>query len=217
MDGAGSKRAVIFDFDGTIADSLPAILAVFKDLTGQSPEQFTADEIELMRDLSVPDLMKRLGVPKWKMPYLLLRGRRLIGAHMHGIPVHPGMADTVKALHEHGIPLYVLSSNSTQNVQSYLRWHKLSDYFTGVYGGASLLGKAPRLLKLIEEGGLGVANSWYVGDETRDVSAAHAVGLHVASVSWGYNTRAALELKKPDAVVDTAAELLKELKRIWKK
>ncbi len=213
---AADKSAVIFDFDGTIADSLPAVIAVFEGLTKQ-PRHFTPQQVEALRDLSIPELMLELKVPKWKVPLLLLRGRRMIRQHLHGIVVHEGMANVIKTLHARGVPLHVLSSNSTENVRSYLRWHKLDSYFQGVYGGASLLGKAPRLLKLIDKERVDVANSWYVGDETRDVSAARSVGLHIISVDWGYNTRAALEVKGPDAVVSTAEALQAELERAWKK
>ena len=209
-------RAVIFDFDGTIADSLPAIVRVFENLTDK-PEPYSQAEIDELRDLSIPDLLKALHIPAWRVPILIFRGRRMLKAHMHGIDVHKGMADVIKKLHKHKVPLYVLSSNSTENVQKYLQWHKLSDYFSGAYGGAGVLGKAPQLLKLIDREGLSVADSWYVGDEMRDVSAAHAVGLKVASVSWGYNTHAALAHKEPNAVVDTAEELLAVLKETWKK
>ena len=212
----GRKRAVIFDFDGTIADSMRAIVQVFEDLTGRTVP-YTEEEINRLRDLSGFDLIKAVDVPAWKVPILLIKGRQMLKKHMHGIAVHEGMADMIKALHKHGVPLYVLSSNSTENVQKYLQWHHLSEYFVAVYGGAGLLGKAPGLLKLIEQGNVDVANSWYVGDELRDVSAARAVGLKSASVTWGYNTHRALEHKKPDALVDTAEQLAKALSDVWKK
>lgn len=210
------ERAVIFDFDGTIADSLPAIIAVFEDVTHRS-EHFTQAQIDALRDVPIPQLMTELHVPKWKIPFLLLRGRKMLRQHLHGIKVHDGMADTIKALHAQNIPLYVLSSNSAENVRSYLQWHKLSHYFAGVYGGASVFGKAPRLLKLIDKEHVHVANTWYIGDETRDVTAARAVGFRAASVTWGFNTRAALEAKHPDVLVDTPEALLKELQQTWKK
>jgi len=213
---ANRRRAVIFDFDGTIADSLRAVIDVFEDLTSRG-ERFTDEQIEAFREYSLPELLRELKVPKWKVPLLLLRGRRMMHQHLHGIPVHAGMAAALRTLHQDGIPLYVLSSNSTENVASYLRWHKLDQYFQGAYGGASLLGKAPRLLKLIDQEQIDVTRSWYVGDETRDVSAARSVGLHVASVTWGYNTRAALLRKGPDALVETADELRTKLETVWKK
>jgi len=210
------KRAIIFDFDGTIADSLPAVVQVFEELT-KHPERFSPEQIDSFRDLSVPELLHALNVPKWKVPRLLIKGRQMIHTHLHDIKVHHGMADVLKSLHEQGIPLYILSSNSTENLKDYVRWHKLDKYFTAVYGGASVFGKAPKLLKLIEEQGIDSTQTWYVGDEMRDVSAARAIGLHIASVAWGYNTRAALERKKPDVIADTAPQLLKELEKAWKK
>jgi phosphoglycolate phosphatase len=210
------KRAVIFDFDGTIADSLPAAIQVFEQLTSR-PEKFTAKQIESFRDLSVPELISALGIPKWKVPVLMIKGRKMLRDHLYGIAVHKGVADVLKALYEQDIPLYVLSSNSTENVHSYLQRHKLTQYFSGIYGGASLLGKAPLILKMIKKEGLATKGSWYVGDEVRDVSAARAVGMHIASVSWGYNTHAALATKEPDAILDTAPQLQKLLENAWKK
>lgn len=210
------KRAVIFDFDGTIADSLPAAIQVFEELTSR-PEKFTAEQVQSFRDLSVPELINALGVPKWKVPVLLVKGRKMLRDHLHGIPVHKGVANTLKSLYEQDIPLYVLSSNSTENVHSYLQRHKLTQYFSGIYGGASLLGKAPLILKMIKKEHISVKGSWYVGDEVRDVSAARAVGLHSASVTWGYNTHVALATKEPDAIVDSAEELRKLLEKSWKK
>lgn len=212
----GRQKAVIFDFDGTIAESLPAVIQVFEALTKRR-EKFSAKQVEAFRDLSVPELIAALGVPRWKAPLLLFRGRRMIRSYLHGIPLCKGIVPALERLHADGIPLYVLSSNSTENVHSYLRRHDLQKYFVGAYGGASLLGKAPRLLKLIEEEGLDTPHTWYVGDEIRDVSAARAVGLKIASVTWGYNTRAVLALKEPDAIVDTPAELIRVLEKTWKK
>lgn len=215
-DDLNRQRAVIFDFDGTIADSLRAVIDVFEDLTGRG-DRFSDEQIEAFRELSLPELLRELRIPKWKVPVLLLRGRTMMHQHLHGIPVHQGMATALEQLHKDGIPLFVLSSNSTENVESYLAWHKLSHLFSGVYGGASLLGKAPRLLKLIDEQHIDVTRSWYVGDETRDVSAARAVGLNSCSVAWGYNTYAALERKGPDVLVESAHELVSKLESVWKK
>ncbi|HSX05843.1 MAG TPA: HAD hydrolase-like protein [Candidatus Saccharimonadales bacterium] len=210
------KQAVIFDFDGTIADSLPALVEVFEDLTGRT-DHYTAEQIDAFRALTIPELMKELHVSMWRVPQLLLKGRKMLKAHMHGIAVHEGMTELVEELHAKEVPLYVLSSNSTENVQMYLGWHKLSHCFAAVYGGASLFTKARRILQLVDNEQIDIANSWYVGDETRDVIAARAVGLHIASVTWGLNARTALEQKEPDILADTPQDLLAALEHTWKK
>jgi phosphoglycolate phosphatase len=210
------KRAVIFDFDGTIADSLPAIIQVFEELTDRKG-QYGDAQIQEFRDLSIPELMKALKISKWRGLRLLFRGRRMLRDHLEAISVHDGMAEVIRRLHADGIPLYVISSNSTENVLHYLAHHKLHQYFDGVYGGASLLGKAPLILRVLKREKIAKTKSWYVGDEMRDVTAARAVGLNIASVTWGYNTHAALATKQPDVIVDTADELRRALETRWKK
>lgn len=202
--------AIIFDFDGTIADSLPAIIDVFEELTGRVG-QYDEGHIAKYRHLSLLELTSELQVPKWKIPMLLVKGRSMLQKHLTDITPHPGIHAVLATLQARDVRMYILSSNSTQNVNDYLKHHDLAKYFNEVYGGASLLGKAPRLNKLIETERIDKANSWYVGDETRDVIAAHAVGLHMASVTWGYNSREALEIKQPDFLADTPEALLKGL------
>jgi phosphoglycolate phosphatase len=93
----------------------------------------------------------------------------------------------------------------------------LDRYFVNIYGGAGLLGKARSLFKLFKREGVDPTTSWYIGDETRDIIGAHAAGLKIISVSWGYNSRQALLDKEPELLVDTPEELTKALKKIWKK
>lgn len=201
------KRVVIFDFDGTIVDSLKAVIKVFEDVT-KRPKRFTTEEIEELQHKDPLQIALELNVPKWKIPWLLIKGRRMFRDHMRSMAVHAGMPEVIRALYEKGVPLYVLSSNSKSNVQKYLRWNKLDGYFKNVYGNAGLLGKARKLHTLFKNENVTANNSWYIGDETRDIIGAHAVGLKVAAVSWGYNSRQSLIDKKPDAIVDDTKELL---------
>ena len=200
-------KAVIFDFDGTIVDSLGAVIKVAETITKRE-KPFTQEEIAEYRHLDPLQIMLALGVKKWQIPKLLVQGRRMFHDHMQEVQVHKGMADVISTLHDTGVPLFVVSSNSTSNVEKYLKWHSLETYFAGIYGGAGVLSKARKLHQLFDEQHIDVDTSWYVGDETRDIIAAHSVGLKIISVSWGYNSRKALERKKPDRLVDKPKEIL---------
>ena len=206
-------KAVIFDFDGTIVDSLHAVIKVFEDVTKRT-HRFTPEEIEELQHKDPLQIALALNIPKWKIPWLLLKGRRMFRDHMRSVDVHEGMAEVIKELHGRDITMFVLSSNSRSNVKKYLKWHDLDGYFTEVYGNAGLLGKARKLHQLFRQEKVNPKGSWYVGDETRDIVSSHAVGLKVIAVSWGYNSRLALKEKDPDKLVDEPAQILSILNKL---
>ena len=47
----------------------------------------------------------------------------------------------------------------------------------------------------------------YIGDETRDIQAAKKAGIRSAAVTWGYNSRKALEAQSPDYLIHSPQEL----------
>ncbi len=204
------KRAVIFDFDGTIVDSLHAVIKVFEDMT-KTRYHLKPEEIEELQHKDLLQIALELNIPKWKIPWLIIKGRRMFRAHMRSVKVHTGIPEVLRALAEKEVLLFVLSSNSKSNVQKYLSWNGLDTYFKNVYGNAGVLGKARKLHTLFKNEGVQAEGSWYVGDETRDIVGAHAVGMKIVAVSWGYNSRRALADKSPDALVDTPTELLRTL------
>jgi len=48
----------------------------------------------------------------------------------------------------------------------------------------------------------------YIGDEVRDIEAARAAGIKIASVTWGYNLESILTENKPDYIVTQPRDLL---------
>jgi phosphoglycolate phosphatase len=105
-----------------------------------------------------------------------------------------------------GFRLGILTSNSKENVQSFLMNNQL-DIFDSIYSGASVFGKSKVIKTAIKKGKFSSHEVVYVGDETRDVDAARSAGVRIISVSWGFNTKEVLQKQNPDFLIDHPSEL----------
>ena len=198
---------IIFDFDGTIADSFAVVVAIIHELTNRS-ELVTPEEIVKLRHMRLLDVAKAQKVPKWRIPFLLLRGRRMMAKKLNEVKVFGGMADTIKWAHADGHQLFIMSSNSTSNVQEFLHQHKLGKYFVKVYGGVGLLSKAKALRRILKVNQLDANSTIYIGDEPRDIQACAEVGIKCIAVTWGFNAEQLLKNHKPYALARTPEQLL---------
>lgn len=205
--------ALIFDFDGTIADTFFIAVDVFRKLaSGRHP---TDDkEIEILRSLPARDAIRRVGARWWHLPYLVYYARKQVQRRQDEIKPVTGIAPVLKELHKRGYRLYIVSSNSTKNVHHFLRNNRLESCFDGAYGGIGLFAKAGGLRKIAQQHKMSPADCYYIGDEARDVEAARRAGMPCVSVTWGYNNLAGLKRARPDRVINQPKELLGIFKTI---
>lgn len=203
-------KTIIFDFDGTIADTFKMMLEIAHNLTGHKSLIDSKEVNELKHD-SMVEVAERLEVPKYMWPFLVFRGRRQMSKRLGEIKPFEGMDEVLRTLHEDGYRLFVMSSNSAKNISSFLDSHGLLGDFSKIYGGVGLLGKSGMLTKIMKQNNLRPSDIIYVGDEVRDVEAATSVGVATVAVGWGFNDSLRLQNEKPIAVVNSRPELLKTL------
>lgn len=201
---------VIVDFDGTIADSLPVIIDLFKKWSKQ--ESITTEEVETFRSMAAKDVVRAVGVPLWRVPGLLARGRKDFAKYIDKIDVFKGMPETIAKMHKKGHKLYLMSSNSKQNVQKYLELHEIDMYFEGIYGNAGLFSKARAMKKIIKRHRIERANCYSIGDEARDIEAAKKAGITSIAVTWGFNNKEILKTYNPNYIISSPSEIIKLVK-----
>ena len=204
-------RTIIFDFDGTIADSMPVIIAIYQELL---PGKHALDSVEIgkLRHMPLQKVAAHLGISLWKVPFLLRRGRKLMHDRVPSIAVFENMPEVFKELQAQGYELRVLSSNSTENVQLFLNNHGLDSYFVEAKGISGLFGKGRALKKMLKARGISKQDAIYVGDEVRDITAARKAGIPIISVTWGFNDEALLSDMKPDYLARAPKDLLDIIK-----
>ncbi len=199
--------AIIFDFDGTIADTFETVVQIFYDLTGRH-EKVSPKEIERLRSMTLLHAAEELHVRPWKMPFLLMRGRRRMSKQMTHVYAHRDVPAVIKKLHAEGHQLFIMSSNSTHNIKLFLKKHDLTAEFVEIYGSVGLLNKSKVLKKVIKRNNLDANDTWYIGDEIRDVVGAHHADVRVMAVDWGYNTADILKTYNPTKLLHIPIEII---------
>ncbi|MFZ0709158.1 MAG: HAD-IA family hydrolase [Terrimicrobiaceae bacterium] len=204
----GRPKLVIFDFDGTIADTFDAGVVILNKLAAEFGfRALHPKDLEKVREMRTRQLMKFLDIPTRKMSRIARRGSEELHACIHSIQPLPGMPEALRELHALGFSLGIITSNTELNVQIFLRRHDL-ELFDFVRCSSKLLGKARMIRSVIRRRHVRAADILFVGDETRDIEAAKKAGIRIAAVTWGYNTRRSLEAMKPDFVFNNPGELV---------
>jgi phosphoglycolate phosphatase-like HAD superfamily hydrolase len=204
--------AIIFDFDGTIADSFDYVANFLAKEAGRPP--LSEVQQQPLRGRSMIAMARYLGFSWWRLPRLLVRGRRQMKHVITHLKPFKDMPELIKKLHAEGHELFIISTNNVSNVHQFLHPHNVHDYFLEIYGGVGLFSKAPALRRLIKEQNLERQNALYIGDEVRDMEAARAAHVRRVAVTWGFARPAALRAQRPYALVETPAELLSILENI---
>lgn len=185
-------RLVLFDFDGTLADSFPWFLKTVNQIADKHRfRKIASHEIDMLRTYSSRELMAHLEMPLWKLPAVTGDMRRLMKENAAQIPLFDGIDRLLQGLANSGVDAAVVTSNSEENVRAVLgeRNASLVRHFEC---GASMFGKKAKFRKLLAATGIAPHQVLCVGDEIRDGQAAQAAGLDFAGVSWGYTKPEAL-------------------------
>ena len=213
MDGAhGARRprygALIFDFDGTIADTLSAIIRLVNEHADEYHiRPLDEGDVDELRGMSNLEIIKKYKVPLVKVPSLVLRAQKELNHRIDEMALFPGVRELILGLKAMGVRLGILTSNSRENVQKFLRSQAL-DVFDFIHAEQNFFGKNWALLHLLKKHGLRKEGTIYVGDEVRDIEACQKVGVPVIAVSWGFHRRKLLADKGPDFLADEASDIM---------
>ncbi|HKA74521.1 MAG TPA: HAD hydrolase-like protein [Xanthobacteraceae bacterium] len=204
-------RLVIFDMDGTLADSFPWFMTVMNSVADKFRfRRIAPDEVETLRRLDSQRILERLDVPRWKLPLIARHMRALKAQHIADIALFPGVDGMLHELKSRGLRIGVVSSDSEANVRRALRGEnarRIDDYACG----ASLFGKQAKFRRVLTRSGVAAHDAIAIGDELRDAQAARDLGIAFGAVAWGYTHVEALQDAKPDHVFLAMNDIVTQL------
>ncbi|MBE9030758.1 HAD hydrolase-like protein [filamentous cyanobacterium LEGE 11480] len=205
-----ARKSVVFDFDGTIADSFGISLTVGNQLAQEyGIDPVTPEKLERWRHMSSHDILKEVNLPLLQLPIMLHRFKAALQAEINNFPFILGMRETILELWDQDYILGVVTSNSAENVQQFLNHQGMGHLFEFVESCPYYMGKQHVLKRIARQHQLDRQQMIYVGDETRDVDAAKKFQVQSVAVTWGFNSPTTLSDRQPDHLIDHPRELLK--------
>ena len=204
-------KLVIFDFDGTLADSLGWFIGISDRLADEFGfDRLDKDQVATLRRHDAATLLRLHHVPLWKVPFIAARFRSLMARQIEKIGLFPGVADFLSRLAQAGSTLAVVTSNSCSNVRRVLGRKNMA-LLAACEGGVSVFGKRMKLRKVLRQSGIHPAQVIFIGDEIRDIEAARQAGIASGAVAWGFTDPDALRAHSPDMLFTSVDEMLHTL------
>ena len=212
-------KAVIFDMDGTVANTLASI-AGFGN-AALLAHGFPALETELYRKLvgNGADVLIRRMLASTGMAHdedTVRAVRKTYDSLYEAEPLklvepYPGIIDLLKTVRNAGVKTAILS-NKPDNTTCFIADALFPDLFDIVHGQREGIPKKPdpsAVLMLCEELGVTTADCLYVGDSDADMQTGNNAGIVSIGVTWGFRDADELRENGAHALAGTAEELLR--------
>ena len=211
------KKICIFDFDGTLADTMENIaFFVNKTLNEYNLPSINTEIVNSFVGNGAAKLIERaLKYVNSDIPcdeVLKTYMSHYDSNPCHLVRIYDGIEKALKVLKENGFELAVLSNKPHTSTSLIIEKLFPKDTFY-MYLGKSDKFKVkpdPEAVNYIAEG-FNKAESFFIGDSDVDIKTGKNANLKTVAVSWGFRSREILEAENPDFIADTAEEMLKHI------
>lgn len=200
---------LLFDFDGTLVNSFNCVMKKAMLLAEEFPfRKIQEQEIEGLRDLSSTEIIKFLKVPIYKIPILISKMRKHLHHEMPTLTPVAGIQSILEQLYDAKFTLGILTSNSIENVETWLDINNLRHFFAFIHTESNYFSKKYLIKKTLVKYQIDRSQAVYIGDETRDIDAAKKNNIISIAVTWGYNSEKAILKYEPSFVAKTPDDIL---------
>jgi pyrophosphatase PpaX len=205
-------KAVLFDLDGTLVDTIPLILDSFRYATQTVLGTPVADDV-LARNIGIPLILQlREFTDDDAVADELMRVYREHNRlhHDQRARLFEGTAEALSLIAEHGVPMGVVTSKAREIALRGLDLFELRRFFAVVITMDDVDRYKPDpfpLLKAAEAMGIAASATAYVGDSPHDVDAANRAGALSIAAPWGVSSREDLLKAQPQFVLDSMTDL----------
>ena len=178
-------KAVIFDFDGTLADTLPLCIKAFR----------MAIEPHLNRTVSDAEIIATFGPSEEGTIQSLIPDRFTEGLsayHEYYTTYHPefptlfeGMDEVLTLLRENRVRLALVTGKALKSALISLEFYQIQHFFEHIgHGDLTKVHKTNNIRRILAEWNLEPDEVVYVGDAPSDITACRAAGVPILAAAW---------------------------------
>lgn len=212
------KKAVIFDLDGTLSDSIHSIkYCTDRAVAPYGFGPFSVEQYKYFVGDGAANLVKRA----------LAAGGDTQGVHfeeafarykeffavdcMYEVKPYEGIPELLEALKKRGVKLAVLSNKphaETIRVIETLFGQGCFDVIQGQVDGVPIKPDPAGAIRILEQLGMTAEEVLYLGDTATDMKTGKGAGAYTIGALWGFRKREELEEHHADAIIAHPMELL---------
>lgn len=213
---SGRIRAVLYDFDGTLADSTELIMRCYRHTMDSHLGHVPPDEDWLSGfGMTLESQLARFARHPEEAAAMLDTYREYQNTiHDEMLKPFPGAAETVAELERRGYRLAIVTSKHRRSAMRGMELCGIVSHFDVIVTPEDVRQPKPHpepVLFALEKLGVAPHEALFVGDSPHDIAAGQAAGTRTAGVLWGPFPREALERARPDAYLETQADVLRLL------
>lgn len=219
MKGNDMFKAVIFDLDGTLVNTLDDLAFAMNEMLGhfgypkrskEEIETFIGNGQRMFVKRSLPEYARdEENIDVCTKYYAEKYSENIVKFSV----AYEGIPEALANMKKAGIKLAVLSNKSDIHVQKIISELFGADFFDLVLGAGRFAIKPDpeAVLYISEKLGVDPAEAAFVGDSDVDIKTAHSAGMTAVWVSWGFQKRDILAFAGECKVADSAEDLQKIL------
>ena len=199
-------KHVVFDFDGTIADTSPLLPQIVNEVLDHYDKPTLSDE-DLDRYMSMrwKDAVKEYGIKFRELPKLALTAQKMMQKQLNNVVLCEDMKEVLTSLSKN-YTTNIISLNSKENIQQVMDNHNIKT-IEKIFSTKGKVTKNKILKKYMKQFNIKKHEIIYVGDELGDIEACKENDIKVVAVTWGFDSKEVLSSGNPDYLVDSPQEI----------
>lgn len=197
-----NKPSYIFDFDGTLVQSVKLMFECVNALADEYKiKKMDMTRFDYYRGLGTSGLLNELGLNKEVLSEFVTKMQSLMQLRFDKVELYPDVSRVLTDLNRQGNFIGIVTTNKKENVINILEKNKIN-FFNSIITDVAFSEKPNAIKQMVLENSLDSVNTYYVGDETRDIEAAKVAGVKSIAVTYGMNTKEVLQKSEPDIITD---------------